>query len=141
MANINDVFPSKYLKAHELHGREPVVTIARVTLEEMGWPKETLPVVYFRNKPKGLKLNRTMAKALTAIAGSPDTNQWVGVAVQLYATTEHFNSTQHPVVRIKAPVRPAVTPPLTPRAAPPALVPKTGTADRPIDVDEDSIPF
>lgn len=105
MATLNDLFPSRYLKAHDLQGREPVVTIARVACEVMGKTRESKPVVYFAGKAKGLRLNKTMAVAIAAIAGSEDTDRWVGVAIQLFTTTATFDKVTFPVVRVKAPVK------------------------------------
>lgn len=107
MPSINNIFPSRYLKAHELQGKEPVVTIAKVALEAMGRSRDVCPVVYFRDKAKGLKLNITMARAIAAIAGSDDTDHWTGTVVQLFATTDEFATKTFPVVRIKAPLRSA----------------------------------
>jgi len=100
--NINDALPSKYLKAHDLRGVEPVVTIERVEMETVGRTREKAPILYFRGKAKGLKLNRTMAAAITTIAGSPMTEAWAGVQVRLYATTADFGPQTYPVVRVKA---------------------------------------
>jgi hypothetical protein len=102
MPNLNDIFPSRYLKAHDLQGREPVVTIERVEFEAMGGTREVLPVVYFVGKTKALKLNKTMAQAIAALAGSEQTEQWAGVRLTLYATTASFAGQQHAVVRVKA---------------------------------------
>jgi hypothetical protein len=103
--NLNDAFPSRYLKAHDLQGHEPVVTIARVDFEAMGRTRDVRPVVYFRGKAKGLKLNKTMALAIAVIAGSEDTDRWPGTAVQLFTTTATFDTRTFPVVRVKAPTR------------------------------------
>jgi hypothetical protein len=113
MANINDAFPSRYLKAHDLQGREPVVTIARVAFESMGRTRDIVPVVYFVGKAKALKLNKTMATAIAAIAGSAQTDDWPGVAVRLYGTSAAFGTETFAVVRVKAaaPPRPPAPPP------------------------------
>lgn len=106
MPNINDVYPSKFLKAHDLKGASPTVTIARVDVEQLrkrAGGTETKAVLYFRGKEKGLLLNKTMALSVTAIAGSPLTERWIGVAVTLYGTTAAFGKDQHDVIRIKAP--------------------------------------
>ena len=111
--NINDAFPSRFLKADDLQGREPVVTIARVTFEPMGRARDVKAVVYFVGKTKGMKLNKTMAAAIERIAGSPLTEDWIGVAVCLYATSADFGTETYPVVRVKAPVaqpRPTLAP-------------------------------
>lgn len=103
--NIHDLFPSRYLKAHDLQDHMPTVTIDRVTLEDVrGRVKiDTKAVVYFRGHAKGLLLNKTNARSLAQIAQSPVTEQWAGVRVTLYATTATFGQETHPVVRIKAP--------------------------------------
>lgn len=122
MPNINDIFPSKYLKAHELKGASPTVTIERVGVEQVRnrVKTDTKPVLYFRGKTKGLLLNKTMAQSVTEIAQSALTEAWPGVAITLYATTATFDKAVHEVIRIKAPAivtppRPIVTPPRLPR--------------------------
>lgn len=102
MPNVNDLLPSKYVKTSDLQGTEPVVTIDRVALEPVGRTRELAPIVYFRGKTKGLKLNRTMAAAISDIAGSSMTEAWPGVLVRLYATTATFGTQTYPVVRVKA---------------------------------------
>jgi len=115
MANVNDLFPSRYLKAHELRGAEPVVTIARVELEAMGRSRDVLPVVYFVGKTKGLKLNVTMAKTVAALAGSPDTDAWAGTVLRLYATSATFGTDTFPVIRVKAATAPQLVNPAAPK--------------------------
>lgn len=104
MANINDAFPSRYLKAPDLQGREWTLTIERVEFEAMGRTREVKPVVYFVGKAKGLKLNKTMATAIAAIALSDETDTWRGVVVCLFATHADFGKQTFPVVRVKAPI-------------------------------------
>lgn len=104
MANLNDIFPSRYLKAQDLQAREWVLTIERVEFEPMGRAREVKPVVYFVGRAKGLKLNKTMATAIAAIADSPETETWRGVVVALFPTFADFGKQTFPVVRIKAPV-------------------------------------
>lgn len=107
MPDINDLFPSRFLNAADLQGRQPVVTIARVELEAMGHgaKRETKAVVYFAGKTKGLKLNKTLAMTIARIAGSPSTERWTGVALCLFATSAKFGADTFPVVRVKAPAR------------------------------------
>ena len=106
MANINDILPTKHLKAADLQGREPVVTIARVAQLPLGKTREVKWVVYFVGKEKYLILNVTMLRAIAAIAGD-ETDRWAGTAVQLFTTTDRDPKTgaQVPVVRLKAPTR------------------------------------
>lgn len=104
MPNLNDLFPSRYLKVADLQGSSPTVTIAGVMLEVMGRAREKKPVVYFVGKTKGLLLNKTNAQAIARLAGSDDTDQWVGVRVRLVATTDTFGKESYPVVRVAAPI-------------------------------------
>jgi hypothetical protein len=101
MPNINDLLPSRYLKAHDLKGSSPIVTVASVMVEPTGRSREKKPVVYFVGKTKGLLLNKTNADALAAAAGSPMTEQWIGLKVRLVATTATFGSQTFDVVRIQ----------------------------------------
>lgn len=112
LMNINEAFPSKYLKAHELKDQTPTVTIDRVVLEQVRGRKgiDTKPVVYFRGEAKGMLLNKTMAQSVTQIARSPMTETWAGVAITLYATTALFGTDTHEVIRIKAPAAATVGP-------------------------------
>ena len=78
----SDVFPSKFLKASDLQGHEPIVTIASVVMEELQDGKK--PVAYFAGKEKGLVLNRTNWGMLEFLYGD-ESDAWVGQKIQLYA--------------------------------------------------------
>lgn len=105
--NINDAFPSKYLKAHDLKGARPTVTIDRVEFTQVRGGRtgtiDTKPILYFQGKEKGLILNKTNAKAIIAIAGTAITEDWRGVAVTLFPTVDTFGKERHDVIRIQAP--------------------------------------
>lgn len=140
MPNLHELFPSRYLKAPDLQGREPVVTIARVEIEQFrGRTSEAKAILYFQGKQKGLKLNKTMATTVARIAGSPQTEAWVGVQVQLYATTADFGSEQFDVIRVKAPVASAPPRP-RPVPAPAPVLAATGTHGG-VGVLDDELPF
>ncbi len=100
--NINDAFPSNYLKASDLGEAQPVVTIDRVEVEPVGRGKEMKPVLYFTGKQKGMVLNKTNSKKIAEIASSPDTDDWHGVAVKLFATEVDFQGETVEAIRIKA---------------------------------------
>ena len=100
--NVNDLFPSKWLKASDLGEAKPIVTIARVEVESVGREKEQLPVVYFVGKTKGCVLNKTNATAIAAIAGD-ELTEWPGVKVQLFSAMVEFRGEQVESIRIRAP--------------------------------------
>lgn len=113
--NINTAFPSKYLKAADLGDAQPVVTISHVEMELMpGDAKEMRPVVFFENKQKGVVLNRTNSNAIAQIAGTPETDNWGGTAVQLYAAMVSFKGEEVEAIRIRAPRIKAAPRPVAP---------------------------
>lgn len=113
MPNINDAFPSKFLKSSDLQGKEPVVTIAKVVMEEVGQNKEMKPVVYFSGAGKGLVLNKTNANRIVQITGTGVTEEWRGHKIKLYATETSFNGEQVDCIRIRPSV-PSKSNPLRP---------------------------
>lgn len=102
MPNINDAFPSNYLKASDLNGQQPVVTIDRVGFEAVGREKEMKPVLYFVGKEKGMVLNKTNGKNIAGLVGSFQTEDWSGMKIRLYATHVEFNGETVETIRIKA---------------------------------------
>ena len=111
--NVNHAFPSQYLKASDLADAEPVVTIARVELETIGRDKDHKLVAYFDGKAKGLILNKTNAKRIAELLGSPESDDWIGQRIRLYATTAEFAGESFECVRVKAvtAARPVAPPP------------------------------
>src|SRR3990167_10743705 len=102
MANINDAFPSNYIKASDLKGGQPTVTIDRVEFEPVGQAREMKPILYFAGKEKGLVLNKTNAKNITHLVGSSETNDWIGCSIKLYATNVEYQGDTVEAIRGKA---------------------------------------
>lgn len=139
MPNIQDSFPSNYLKASDLKGNQVVVTVDRVEFEPVGRQREMKAVIYFVGKTKGVVLNKTNANKITEIAGSAMTEEWHGTAIVLYPTETEFAGETVECIRVK-PVTKAKMQRMTPQPPPPA--PKPNGADHddaPIWSDE--IPF
>ena len=136
MPNINDAFPSNYLKASDLQGKQAVVTIDRVEFEPVGRDKEMKPIVYFVGKQKGIVLNKTNARKITEIAGSALTEEWQGTAVVVYPTETEFAGETVECLRIKA-VQKAKMQRMTP--APPPPSPSVTNSNS--DLDDSDIPF
>lgn len=119
--NINDAYPSKYLKAADLGGKTPTVTVAHVAIEPVGKTQEMKPVVYFEGKEKGIVCNRTNAKVLTQLAGTAETDEWGGIQVQLFTVQTEFNGDVVDAIRMRMPKggRPSNLPPAAaPKPAP-----------------------
>ena len=124
--NINDAFPSNYLKASDLGEAQPVVTIDRVEVEPVGRGKEMKPVIYFAGKQKGMVLNKTNSKKIAEIAGSHDTDDWAGVQVKLFSTEVDFQGETVEAIRVKS-------------AQAAKAKPKPAPVD--VDVDLEEVPF
>ena len=134
MSNINDAFPSKYLKASDLKGQQPVVTIRQVEMELVGRNKERKLVMYFKDKEKGMVLNKTNANKIMSIVGSALTEDWTNHQIRLYPSVTTFQGEEVECVRVKAigAERITLSKPVTPSPPP----------DPPQEfIDEDPIPF
>ena len=120
MSSWKEQYPSKYLKAADLGDGNITGTITAYKVEVVGQGsnQEDRLVLEFRESvPKPLVMNRTNCEAVEKLAGTDDTEQWIGRKVVLYAAETTFQGKVVPCVRIKAP-KPANKP--APVAAPPA---------------------
>lgn len=110
--NINQAFPSKYLRAADIGDAQPVVTIEKVLMEEVGQGerKELKPVVYFAGKSKGLVLNKTNATMISRVAASDDTDDWKGVQIKLIAAEVEFQGELTMALRVREPKAKATKP-------------------------------
>jgi len=109
MANIDDFYPSKFLRTSDLKGKEITVTIDRVEAEEFEQDgvKRPKPVVHFRNNGlKPLVLNKTNSTRIATALGNKDTDAWMGKQVRLYPDMEEFKGQVHEVVRVRRAPKP-----------------------------------
>jgi len=148
MANINDSFPSKYLKAADLEGT-PTVTISTIRFEEVGKDKDMRPILYFHGEEKGIVINKTNATNISKLYGY-ETDDWCGKQVMLGTTWVDFNGQSVEAIRIYPPKRAGASPnaPLKPSNGqqqfddrnPPPVSDSSGAYRGPADLD-DEIPF
>ncbi|KKM19362.1 hypothetical protein LCGC14_1656440 [marine sediment metagenome] len=127
MANVNNMFPSKWLRASDLQGKEPTVTIERMTMEDVEQGKDAQPVLHFAGKDKGLVLNKTNAMNVATIYG-PETDAWIGKNIQLFTTFVDFQGRSVEAIRVK---------PVQPSSAPAPAAPEPAGPHDPLD----EIPF
>ena len=99
--NINEAFPSKYLKASDLQGRTISVTMARVEKEDIGKGEKKL-ILYFQGKQKGMVLNKTNANNIAHLYG-PDTTDWEGREITLFEAMVDFQGKTVPALRVRGP--------------------------------------
>lgn len=98
-----EIFPSKYVKAADLQGREPTVVIAGAEVEKIGDDHKL--VIYFRGKEKGLVCNRTNADSIALLYGD-DTDAWIGKEITLTTAIVTFQGKSTEAVRVKRPPAP-----------------------------------
>jgi len=96
--DINNAFPSKWLRSSDLMGREVRVTIERVEMETLGEDKR--PIAYFRNKQKGLVLNKTNANTIADMYGF-NTDHWIGKEIVIYPTRVDFKGERVDAIRVQ----------------------------------------
>jgi hypothetical protein len=130
MPRRNDIFPARFIKAADLGDTEPVVTVSKVEIEDVGDDRKA--VCYFVGKKKGLVLNATNFDRIALVAGTDEIDEWLGVKVQLYTEPVTFNGKTAPAIRVKAVKKQPVLQAQDPRPAPPDTDPP------PVD---DEIPF
>lgn len=98
---LNDIFPSKYLKASDIEG-DTVATIKGVQMEQMKdqeGNEETKPVLHF-TEYKPMVLNMTNARAIESLYGD-DTDVWPGNQVTLFVVEVSAFGKTTPALRIR----------------------------------------
>jgi len=99
MPKVSEMFPSKYLKASDLLGRQFTLTIKRAVVEPLGMPPEDKLIVYFVETDKGLALNKTNANTIVAQYGD-DTDYWRGKQLTIYPTEVAFQGKMVETIRV-----------------------------------------
>jgi hypothetical protein len=97
-----NIFPSKYIKAADLKGKEPTVVIAKCEIEKLG--DDNKLVIYFQHKEKGLVCNRTNADRIAYLYGT-NTDAWVGKEITLYTDMVNFQGKVTEAIRVKPPAK------------------------------------
>lgn len=102
--HVDLLYPSKYVKAADLRGKDVVVTIddiePRHELVSKGNRKEHKPVVYLRGKEKMWVLNKTNAKTIAGMYGN-EVKKWIGKSVTLFPTTVQAGGQTHDCIRVR----------------------------------------
>jgi hypothetical protein len=119
--NINQAFPSKYVTAGDLQGRDVPVQIGRVEIEEVGDDEDQRPVMYFTGMKKGMVLNKTNATTISGLY-TEETNNWIGKGIVIYPSTTNYGGKEVDCIRVRK------TPPSSQVVAPPAPPPPTTPA-------------
>lgn len=136
--DINSVFPSNYIKADDLKGRDVTVIIERVDVVTMD-DKKVKPCVYFRGKEKGLLLNKTNSMNIAEIYG-PETGGWIGQPIVIGPSWVDFQGKSTLSIRVR-PIRPATPTQHAAAVAAQAPIPAPAQPNPNADAYDDEIPF
>ncbi len=137
MSKLNDIYgsSSQWLKAEDIKGQKPIVTIESAEVRENTYDGQTKSqiVLTFVGKEKCLGLNFTNAQRIAELTGSEDFAEWVGVSLKLYVEKVKFQDKMVDAIRVMPdlPEQKAV-------AATASQPEFTGTSEAELD---DSIPF
>ena len=89
MPDYSNDFGGKYMNA--THITEPFVgTVERVEREDVDGNAKMKPVLYFVGRERGVVLNATRYDTVSAMAKSRDTDDWVGMRVQVKRGSTRF---------------------------------------------------
>ena len=97
-----EFFPSNYVKASDLNGKELTLTMANVEREKLG--EDYKPVLYFKGAKKGLVLNKTNTNTIGDAYGD-DSDAWFGQPITLFSAMVEFAGKLQPAIRVKVPPR------------------------------------
>ena len=100
---ISEAFPSKYLKAQDLNGRTVKAVITGVEVQDVagqGNENDHKPVVSFKDKSKGLVLNKTNSSILAEKLGD-ETSGWTGKEIELLCSQTQFQGRLVDCIRVR----------------------------------------
>lgn len=103
--NVNDAFPSKYVRGAELPPQGVKVTIDRVTPEKLrkpgagevdGW------LLWCDGAKRGIVLTAALARQIAGILRDPETDNWTGKAMTLYPEPMRVAGVDRVAIRARA---------------------------------------
>ena len=114
----SSAFPSPFLKADDLQGKDVTVTIQGVSMEEIGQgaQKSVKPVISFVGKEKGLVCNKTNWNTIIKLHGD-ETDNWEGKRIILSPRKVEYQGEM--VLSIRVSLKAPTSGPAPSRSAPP----------------------
>ena len=101
------MFPSDFVKAADLNGKDVTKTIKSVTIDELtmrGGRKEKKPVIRFQDAEKKLVLNKTNATTIANMYGNA-TDAWIGKQITMFPTETTIWAETTDCIRIRGEVK------------------------------------
>jgi hypothetical protein len=81
----DELYPGRFLKAGELHGKKVTLTISDITTEELVGDsgKKVKGILAFKETPKAIALNRTNGTCLREMFGRK-LSEWIGKRITIF---------------------------------------------------------
>lgn len=99
-----EALPGDYLGAYSLNGQDLIVTIQSASKEIVtgaNGKKEECLVIRFKEQVMDMVCNRTNAKTITKVLGTPFLEDWSGKKIQIYPTTTKFGGEVVECIRVR----------------------------------------
>lgn len=96
----SSAFPSTYLKAADLDGKNLLLKMQRVDMEKVG--EDMKPILFFLGLEKGLVLNRTNSAKIVQSYGD-EMDDWAGQEIVLFSAMVDFKGDTVEAIRVRAP--------------------------------------
>lgn len=104
MSQLDEIYgsSSQWLKAADLNGAKPIVTIDKAEVKENTYNGETRKqiVLTFEGKEKVLGLNVTNARRIADLIGTSDYHAWVGARIKLFMDKTEMDGKTVDCIRI-----------------------------------------
>lgn len=96
--NVDEVYPSRWLKAEDIGDKKIKVTIESVEKED--FDNGSKLVLFFGEMDKGLVLNLTNKNKMVEGLGK-ETNDWIGEKIELYTALVSYKKEEVKAIRLK----------------------------------------
>ena len=105
---IDDLYPSKYLRGSDLQGHAVTVKIEKVTLErfydQQSRSEIEKLVIYLVGKKKALIAGKSLAYEIAGVCGSKNTDAWSGQEFILFTERKLVYGREMDILRARATV-------------------------------------
>lgn len=133
----SEAYPSKYLSAEDLDGKDITLNIRTVDLETIGQGAKASDklVIGFKGAKKQFVVNKTNANTISKVLGSDETDDWIGQSITIGPREVEFQGDMVLSIRVSL-KKPAGA---KPAPAEPNPEPEPRFAND--EAEEDDIPF
>lgn len=125
--HVDLLYPTEYIKAADLRGKDVTVTIDRAEWENLimaGGKRDRKVVIHMRNKagvvlPRRWVVGKTVLRQIANATGNTDVGAWSGQRVTMYPTTCKVQGEERECIRVRVRVSARAEEPTAEMSAPP----------------------